>query len=273
MKTKLFLFIPVILILLLINACNPIYHYFPSYQSIPNYREKNELQIDGALGNIYNIEFLNVGYETPFCLNSNIGYSISNRFFINTNISYNILGYGKNNYQISNLNYGFGLGYFNWYKGFNYGTKAGVSYGTMDIDFKDPNLGKKSFNANNFILSFCPFIAYKYNMILLSFQLNCSNYQYQDINNEFPGINFGGDLANFQKFQQIRNPFSVWFIEPSLSIKGGYKHLKIVIQKILSYHVGNTDLNYMKENFYLGLEFNFKLEEIFHRKPTKNKSL
>jgi len=270
-----------------LNSCRGLYHYFPSYQSVPIFHKKNDLQIDCSAGNVQEIAGTSIyGSLTskvirPWCFDTHVSYSLTDYLYLNFLTSYDYNYYYSESetlnpkfyYKVSYLTSGLGIGYYKWFSNCITGIATNVSFGktelfdNYDIYSSYPtkaNLPVKSFNANNLIFAISPFLGYEYEFSQVALQLNCSNFQYSNIRNRLGGID-SNDNNFLDLLKPINESFQEWFVEPSITFKTGTKQAKFVFQETRSYHFGKTNLNYMSNNSYIGIELNFDIDNWFKK--------
>jgi hypothetical protein len=256
------IFLLEVTIALVCNSCVSTYHYFPPSQPSPSYHQKNEIQYSGSIGFVNNMLMPPYIFTMPICFDNYFGYSISNNIYFDIKTAYTSENsYQDGDYKLTYFNTGIGLGYYKWVNQILFGSRLGFSYGDFNIRFMEYYYNGDYFKADNKIFSLLPFIGYEIENTQIIFQINYLGINYSKIKNVFKE-EVGDNHSKIKEFKQLNNPFTEHFIEPSFSLKSGNKYFKFVFQEILSYHLGNNNLNYMKANSYIGIELTFKPSDI-----------
>jgi hypothetical protein len=258
-----------------------MYHYFPDYKPVPSFHNKNELQLNGSFGDIQQIaspsNVTDIG-SSPFLYDLQMNYSVTKNLFMGLQFVYDLqdISYFDIRNQISISKKGIDLGYFKWSNNFLIGIKSGIQIGKLELKYYDKNSTMPNnlfFYSDNLKYSICPFLGYETEYSQIALQLDCSELKYYNINNQLTKILSENDFQYFKPFQTIKNPFINYFIEPSITLKSGFKNAKIVFQEIKFINFGNKSLNYMKFTSYVGFEFNFDINKMFDYFNVNNKKI
>jgi hypothetical protein len=265
----------ILLYMSLISSCIPLYHYFPSYSSIPDFQSKNELQIDGTIGDISRSLNLRNPENGPFCFDFQIAYSLTNNIFIGYQAIYDRqiksspIQFLQSNInsntiedRISYKTNGVHAGWLNRSTKFIWGFKTGINTGQINLNYIDKNepaTDRVDFHADYNAISLAPFGAYEANYCQVAIQMNIVKSNYSSVDNKLLLLT---DNKNFEPFVSINKPFNQYLFEPSVTLKAGSKNAKIVIQEILSYNIGNEKINNMRSIFFIGFEFKLDINKI-----------
>lgn len=280
-----------ILFISICTSCAVTPHFSPSYQPFPLYHKQKDIHIDGAIAP--NLKFYQVT-QMPWNIDGYFGYSLTNHLFIDFRTTFNkidvnnnvndINKWGDDKYNIARLNMGFGFGYYKWANNFVFGIKTGLLFGKTNLEanqymnFYDNSYPintyfNKYFSAKNFVTYLCPFIGYENEYTQLDIQLNCLRERVFNIDNNLTGLYYENEIENIKPFGLISKPYTDWAIEPSITLKGGLKNIKFVIQKVFSNRYSQSNILYMKDNIYFGVELNFNIDDIFTSKNSYTNSI
>jgi hypothetical protein len=252
-----------------------MYHYFPTYKSVPFFHKKNELQLNAAYGGVQTLAtFQPYDWDKlPYCFDFQMNYSLTNHLYVDFQSVYDV--HKIPNFDVINqISYsylGLDFGYYKWYGHFLAGLKSGLKSGKVELKYYDNTklLNHEFFYADNQIYSICPFLGYETEYSQIAIQINCLKSNYYNIDNKLTQIpTYYYDYNYFTLFKQISKPFDEYFIEPAITLKGGSKNAKVVFQAIRSFNFGNTRLNFMKFNLFVGLEFKFDIDIIVNKFKT-----
>jgi hypothetical protein len=277
-------YISICLVILIIGSCTPMYHYFPSFSSVPDFRSNNELQINGTFGDLSKSINLRDPLSGPFCFDLQMGYSITNNIFVNLQSQYNTqikptpIRFFESNINANTVEdhilyktNGINLGWLKWHNNFLWGIKTGINLGKIELDFinkNEPSSEVIDFYAKYYNFSLAPFGVYEVDYCQIAFQINLVRANYSNIDNR---LNLLDDKSNYNPFVPINKPFNGYYVEPSITIKAGSKNAKIVFQEIKSFNLGNKNLYNMKFNSYIGFELKFDINKIANFIQSKKK--
>ena len=226
----------------LLSSCTH-YYYVANVQNVPLFREKNEFRFSGTAGN---------GDESNY-IELQSAYSISDKIGIMANFMSASGGavsdnsYGKGNYLDGAIGYYKPIGksgVFEIYGGLG-GSRQHHQYeknSTADLSFT------KLFVQPSFGLTFKPFdIAFSTRICRLAFNSTDNNSYLYNPNN------LSSDRRNELNTVVNKNHF---FLEPALTIRAGWKNVKLQFQAEYANVSGREDLNFVeKQHISLGLIF------------------
>jgi hypothetical protein len=238
-----------IVINIIISSCTHVY-YIPKALNVPLFREKNEFR--GSVSYGFDEEFSSTDVQAA--------YAVTDNFAVMTNYMFSNGGhfYEKNK---AKLNYFDGAaGYFKtidnlWvfeiYGGFGAGSQHHEYYtyhlfstgnytfdGTSDLSFT------KSFLQPSFGITL--------NMLDVGLSSCFSILNFNKLDNAI-SINsiYYGDLHSIS--QDIQS----FLFEPALTVRAGWKYIKLQVQYIYSFNLTNPDLLFQKSKLGFGISFSF----------------
>ena len=236
-------------IFFLANICCSCSHYYyvPNVQNVPLFREKNEYRLSGTYG---------LGTETS-CLEVQGAYSVTGNFGVMTNfmsakgIDNSEESWAKGNYLDAAIGYYKPLhksGVFEIYGGVG-GSKQHHQYrgeignpaynlnaGTSDLSFLkifiQPSVGM-TFNGFDFAFST------RFNRLSFNKTVN----QIDELSNDY----------EFDKLNTIAQTKTFLFFEPALTIRGGWKYLKVQLQGATANYINNEHYHFDEYHISIGL--------------------
>ena len=239
------LFIQILGISLIAQSCNIM--YTPNMQNVPLLTEKNEVR--ATLGPF--------DYQAAYAVTDNIGVMLNGQYHTRNTNTYDYT-YGENsldNSKSSLIEGGVGyIGKLSENSVFEvYGGYGGGKNSTFD-KYTDYTTGaflrKESFSAktNRFFIQ--PSIGFtnEYFDVAFSSRLLILNYSNIDTLNYTPLMLVDQKLLNIDKESFV-------FIEPAITIRGGYKWVKFQAQMMYSYKYNSTPLSYMPLTVTFGIHF------------------
>lgn len=241
-RIKLLFLTPFLIVLLFtLSNCNH-YYYAPNSHNVPLFKDKGEARAMVAFSAGDEVEAME--FQGAYALTNHIGL-MANGFYVNSETSSE---YGKGPYIE------FGSGYFRslndlfiveGYGGAGWG-KSRHLYGPTYHTPYDKMTASASF-SKFFIQPSIGLTTPGFD-IALSTKLSGVNFQkITHSSNLYEGIDY--ELAYLKNHK-----FSLLF-EPALTIRGGWKHIKLQLQGGLSANLNNPDLAQEKVNISLGLYF------------------
>jgi len=223
------------------------YYYVPNTQNVPLFREKNEYRISGTLA----------GGEESSCKELQAAYSVTDHIGIMANFMSVKGGTISDNYNWARGNYfDAAIGYFkpvskygvfeiyggvggsnqhhHYMAPFSFnGTSTTSSAGTADLSFTkvfvQPSFG---FTTNGFD------IIASTRICLLSFN--------SVVNQVSGNVNENNTLNNISDGSHL-------FLEPAITIRGGWKYVKLQLQASTASYLNNPDLHFEEYHLSIGL--------------------
>jgi hypothetical protein len=238
-----------ILFLAVLSSSCTHYYYVPNVQNVPLFREKNECCLSATYG---------IGDESR-CVEVQAAYSITDNIGVMTNfisakggdVSDDNEDWGKGNYLEGAIGYykpiekysvleiygGVGGGNQNHhYMSSNYdnGLYSETYAGTSELSFT------KIFIQPSFGLTFKPFD------IAVSTRI-CGLFYGTIFNNIF------GDTYQYDKLNTIADKRNYYYLEPAITIRGGWKYVKLQLQGAITSYFNNPDFNFEDYHISIGL--------------------
>jgi len=227
------------------------YYYVPNVQNVPLFRETNEFKFSGSVG----------GGDESTCIEGQLAYALSGNIGIMTNFMYASGGdKAKDNFSDGNYFEG-AAGYFKPYSNktvfeiyggiggssqqHQYNSSGVTSKLTFTKFFIQPSYGLTS-NAFDVALS-TRLCALSYNRIEKSSYLGTLEY---DILNNLSGG-------------------SHYFVEPAITVRAGWKNVKVQSQFIYSAYLNDPEL-YFNEEWHFTFGVCFVIADRYMKTPPKD---
>jgi hypothetical protein len=226
-----------IILLFVVSSCTH-YNYVPNMHNVPLFQQKEEFHLDlsGSVGN----EFSAFEVQAGFSLSDNFAV-IGNGFFHDADRQM-----FNDEYCRGHIIEG-GAGAFVPMKdNMVFESYFGVGFGKIENGFDDDATTKLDFNRY-FIQ---PSLGYTSDFLDFAVSLRLSGLRYND-------IHFTGELdtEDMDQIQYInRNPFSI-LVEPAITLRAGWEHVKFQLQFGYSVNATNPDLLQEDLNASIGMYF------------------
>ena len=227
----------VLILLFIVSSCTH-YNYVPNMHNVPLFQQKEEFHLDlsGSVGN----EFSAFEVQAGFSLSDNFAI-IGNGFFHDADREM-----FNDEYCRGHIIEG-GAGAFVPMKdNMVFESYIGVGFGKIENGFDDDATTKLDFHRY-FIQ---PSIGYTSDFLDFAVSLRLSGLRYNDIH--FTGTLDTDDMDQIQYIN--RNPFSI-LVEPALTLRAGWKHIKFQLQFGYSINATNPDLLQEDLNASIGMYF------------------
>jgi len=227
------------------------YYYVPNVQNVPLFREKNEYRISGTSG---------LGTETS-CLEVQGAYSVTGNLGIMTNfmsakgIDNNEESWAKGTYLDAAIGYYKPLhksGVFEIYGGVG-GSKQQHQYRSEIYDPGNP--AYNNLNAGTSDLSFIkifvqPSIGMTFNGFDFAFSTRFNRLSFNKIVNQIDKLSNKYEFDKLYSTEQTKNYL---FFEPALTIRGGWKNLKVQLQGATASYLNNDHYHFDQYHISIGL--------------------
>lgn len=229
----------ILLISLIIFATSCKVMYVPNMVNVPLFKEKNEFRGTVSLSD----------YQFAYAPGKNIGL-MANGYVRNSSFTT-----FSDDYSTSRNLFEGGVGYFKpLSEGFVFETYAvggvgNLSYNNDYTDGSAPTTNKYSTQFTRFFLQ--PSIGYTNDFIDVAFSTRIVQLGFNNVKYEGYGIQ---DLKDENIFELDKTKY--YFIEPTFTIRLGYKWCKIHMQAVYSNKVNIEPLNYQKFTMNFGLHIN-----------------
>ena len=225
------------------------YNYVPNMHNVPLFQQKEEFHLDlsGSMGN----EFSAFEVQTGFSLGNNFAV-IANGFFHDADREM-----FNDEYCRGHLIEGGAGAFVPMQNNMVFESYCGVGFGKIENGFDNDATSKLDFNR----YFFQPSLGYTSDFLDFAISLRLSGLRYND-------IHFSGSLdqEDQDQIQYInRNPFSV-LIEPALTLRAGWEHIKFQLQIGYSQNLSNPDL--LQEDLNLSLGMYFTISDKYKNKKS-----
>jgi hypothetical protein len=196
------------------------YYYVPNVQNVPLFREKNEYRLSGTYGS---------GSETS-CLEVQGAYSVTKNFGVMTNfmsakgIDNSGESWAKGNYLDAAIGYFKPLhksGVFEIYGGIG-GSKQHHQYRS-----ETDNLTAGTSDLSFLKIFIQPSVGMTFNAFDIAFSTRLNRLSFTNIDNQIIELSNG---IEFDRLNEIAQTKTFLFIEPALTIRGGWKYVKVQLQ-------------------------------------------
>jgi len=223
---------------LLMDSCSH-YYYVPGAQNLPLFRDKNELHISGSYG---------AGLETEG-INIQAAYSLTDKIGIMTDFMSakgGILSnhnYGKGNYIDGAVGYFKPLeksGVFEIYGGIGHGDQYheyGSFYNNQSTGYSDLSFTK---------LYIQPSFGFTSDYVDIALSTRISRITFNILDN-----NISGNTDSYTNLIALSDK-SHLFLEPGITIRAGWKSVKVQVQAVYSRYLNNPRL-YIGEEYHISL--------------------
>lgn len=223
---------------LLLSSCSH-YYYVPGAQNVPLFRDKNELHISGSYGE---------GLETK-CINIQAAYSLTDKIGIMTDFMSAKGGklsdhnYGKGNYFDGAVGYFKPLdkfGVFEIYGGLGHGDQ----YHEYSNFYYNQSTGYADLSFTK--LYFQPSFGFTSDFFDIALSTRISRITFNNIDN-----NISGNTDSYNKLSALSDKGHM-FLEPGITVRAGWKSVKVQVQAVYSKYLNNPRL-YIGEEYHISL--------------------
>ncbi len=226
-----------LILLLMISSCTH-YYYAPNMHNVPLFQQKEEFHLDisGSMGN----EFTAFEIQAAFSLTDNISI-MGNGFVVNRERELYHDEFGR-----GHLLEGGAGAFVPVYNNVIFETYFGAGLGKIENGYDTGITSKLS--LNRYFLQ--PSIGYTSDFMDFALSLRLNGLRYND-------IQLSGDLdqEDREQIQFIsRNPFSI-LVEPAVTLRAGWEHVKFQLQVGFSENIKNPDLFQEHLNLNFGMYF------------------
>jgi hypothetical protein len=227
------------------------YYYVPNVQNVPLFREKNEYRLSGSYG---------LGTETG-CLEFQGAYSLTGNLGVMTNfmsakgVENSEESWAKGTYLDVAAGYYKPLlksGVFEIYGGVG-GSKQHHQYRSEMYDPGNPAYGNHDAGTSDvsFIKLFIqPSIGMTFKGFDFAFSTRFNRLSFNKYDNQIDRIS---NEYEFDKLNETTQTKNFLFFEPALTIRGGWKYLKVQLQGATASYLNNEHYNFDQYHLSLGL--------------------
>ncbi|MFZ4399581.1 MAG: hypothetical protein ACOYO1_06080 [Bacteroidales bacterium] len=225
------------LVFLAVTACRTDY-YWPSVQNVPLFDEKQELQLLVGAGKE------NTFFQSAYSLTNHIGFQFTYKTTMeNYGISYD--DKISSNYLVEG-----GIGYYFKYQYLAFETFAGYGYSYIQ---RDDYFRKSIVDFNRKYLQ--PSIGFSSDYIDVAFTPRFSKVNYSIIENTiYHSSVYDNILQNIDK-----NSF--YFFEPGITMRFGFKNIKIQFQHVEVKKLNSDQLDYVSAGNTVSILFTIPLKK------------
>lgn len=222
--------------LIAVSSCNVAYR--PNMINTPLFTEKGDIAITAASNNV----------QAAYAVSNHVGV-MANGFLEQNVVNNNETGNGGLGYMGEA-----GVGYFTLMGNENlvFETYAGAGFGHLYLNnnYRDANndIQKRTLDANGMKLFVQPAIGYKLPHFEISGAIRYSNINYTGVKTSNWPAN---DLVNANLDDVGNTPYS--FLEPALTVRGGFKSVKLQLQYINCIKLNSGNINYDTDILNLGI--------------------
>ena len=223
---------------LFLSSCSH-YYYVPDVHNVPLFKEKNEFRISGTYGE---------GRETK-CIEIQTAYSVTDKIGIMSDFmsaqggNINSHDYGKGNYFDGAIGYYKPVGRFGVFE----------IYGGLGRSGQHHEYGNSYYNQSTgyanlsftklFVQPSIGLISYPLDIALSA---RISRITFDNIENHI-----SSDIDSYNELRALSDK-SHLFIEPGITIRGGWKSVKVQVQAVYSWYLNNPKL-YIGEDYHISL--------------------
>jgi hypothetical protein len=227
------------------------YYYVSNVQNVPLFREKNEYRLSGTFG---------LGTETK-CLEVQGAYSVTGNFGVMTNfmsakgIENSEESWAKGTYMDVAIGYYKPLpktGVFEIYGGVG-GSKQHHQYRSEISDPGNPAFNNLSAGTSDlsFIKIFVqPSIGMTFNGFDIAFSTRFNRLTFNKTDNQIDILSNKYEFDKLNATAQIKN---FLFFEPALTLRGGWKYLKVQLQGATASYLNNDRYHFDQYHISIGL--------------------
>jgi hypothetical protein len=232
------------------------YYYVPNVQNVPLFREKNEYRLSGTYG---------LGTETS-CLEVQGAYSVTGNFGVMTNfmsakgIDNHEESWAKGTYFDVAIGYYKPLlksGVFEIYGGVG-GSKQHHQYRSEIFDPGNPlynNLNAGTSDVSFIKIFVQPSIGMTFNGFDFAFSTRFNRLTFNKTDNQIDKLS---NKYEFDKLNTTAQTKNFLFFEPALTIRGGWKYIKVQLQGATASYLNNDHYHFDQYHISIGLIVTFE---------------
>lgn len=217
----------------LLSSCSH-YYYVSNVQNVPLFKEKNEYHISGAFGE---------GDESS-CLEVQAAYSATDKIGIMTDFmsakggDFSNKNYGKGNYLEGAIGYYKPIkseGVFEIYGGLG----GGNEHHEYTSIFENQYYGSSELSLLKLFIQ--PSFGFTFKAFDIALSTRFSRLSYFNVDNNI--------YANYNSYNELNtlSDKSHYFIEPAITLRGGWKNIKVQFQAVYAGYLNNPRLYFGEE--------------------------
>lgn len=238
-KTQWLLYITLSL-LVIVSACSPIY-YSPNTQHVPLYDEQGQASVLAG--------GTSKGGEIQ------ASYAVSDHWLVLVDGAYFYENDEEDNDNGNGVLGEVGGGYFHPFaQNFVWGTNGLVGYGRFENNFPSIDASTEAGMQTGYIrgnvsrVGVQPYLGFKTTPFEVVASTRLVNLNYSNVNGNLP-------FEEVEQVQYLRNNSNQWQLEPSLTVRAGYRFAYAQIQWLKSFNLNDSDFRYREDQISLGLMF------------------
>ena len=223
---------------LLLGSCSH-YYYVPTAHNVPLFREKDELRISGSYAE---------GLETK-CIDIQAAYSLTDKIGIMTDFMSAKGGsrldhnYGKGNYFDAAVGYFKPLSKFGVFEIYG-GLGRGDQYHEYSSFYYNKSMGYADLSFLKLYMQ--PSFGFTSDFFDFAVSTRISRITFNNINN-----NLSGNTDSYNNLFALSDK-SHLFLEPGITVRAGWKSVKVQLQAVFSRYLNNPELN-IGEEYHISL--------------------
>jgi hypothetical protein len=236
------------LVTVLFSGCTHLY-YVPNVQQVPLFEEKNEARLSLSFG----------GGEEFTCTEVQAAYSVSGSMGVMTNFMAATGGYKSDkNWGIGNYLEG-AVGYFKpidkygvfeVYGGFGGGKQhheySMLRFNSNTNEYYHASTGYSDLSCNKLFVQ--PSFGVTFNAFDVAFSTRMGGLFYHNIVNRI-----NTDDNDYDELNDIALHEDYFFIEPALTLRGGWKYIKIQFQAAYTGFINQPDVSFERTHVSFGI--------------------
>jgi hypothetical protein len=236
--------LPTGFLFLFLSSCTH-YYYVPNIQNVPMFRGKNEFRLSGAEG----------GGEKSSCAEIQAAYSASDKIGIMMNYMSARGGKVSTDHDWAMGNYfDAGIGYFRPVSRHGvFEVYGGLGHSIQQHSYPDAGRADLSFTK----VWVQPSFGYTLDFIDIAFSTRLNSLSFNNIENRIDQQKDGYEYDRLYSLEKERNYI---FFEPAVTIRGGWKYIKIQFQGSTSSY---SKRNLPFEEYHLSLGVCFSIADRF----------
>lgn len=236
---------PLLLLLVVMLSSCTRYYYAPNAQNVPLFKERNEYRIMAGMGKIS--DEISTGEVQA-------AYSITDNFAVSANY---MGARGGDNLHDTSHNWGRGnyiegsIGYFSpMQQNCVFELFAGLGNGSQHHQYGSTakNNGSADLRLSRFFIQ--PAFGFSNKYVDIAMSLRISSLSFYHISRQVDS----GDRG-FGEVSDIQASPNSFMLEPALTLRGGWKYVKLQLQWVYSQNLNHPNLNFGNSNFNIGLYF------------------
>jgi hypothetical protein len=237
------------------------YYYVPSVQNVPLFREKNEYRISGTIG----------GGDETTCVEVQAAYSITDKVGVMADFMTATGGdeadkdYGKGNYFDGALGYYKPIsknGVFEVYGGLGIANQHHeYSTNLYNNGVITPTYSGKS-DLSTLKVFVQPSLGLTFNLFDIGWSTRLNRLSFITVDN-----NINNNLDLYNELNDPSNKIHYYF-EPAITLRGGWKNVKLQFQAAYSYYMNSPQL-YFGEEYHISLGIYVAIAERYRKIDSK----